>query len=204
MPTSPSKNKKLKIRSSNTTKHDTAKSAHAAESERGISSWLSWQAPDRIWEPKSRMWYLWSALVVLLVILFAVLSQYPSYPMLVIAMLMFLGLWFIQGNIAPRIVEHRLTNKGIYSREVLYHWVDLSGFWMARKNDHLVLYIDFIPQLNLPRQMFLVPAEIGQEVFDLIVTRVKYSNEREAQYNFISKLIYGEYLPISAFIADLD
>ncbi len=204
MPTTKSKSTKLKIRSSTKTVADKKTKSESVESERGISTLFSWSAPDRIWQPKSRMWYLTSALVVMLVILFAVISQYPSYQILVVAMLLFLVLWFVQGSVPPQISEHRITSKGLFTREVFYHWNEIAAFWIANKSGQLLLHVDFIKELNLPRQTFLISHDDTQEIFDLMVTKVKYASDKEAQYNFLAKMIYGEYFPIAKFIADLD
>jgi hypothetical protein len=202
MPTT-KKTPKLKIRSSTNTTQ-TKKHEVMETDERGIKSLFTWEAPERIWEPKGRMWYLVSALIVMLVILFAVVSQYPSYPVLVLAMLLFLVMWFVQGSISPQVIVHRITNKGLFSREILYHWEDMSHFWIADKKGQFLMHLDFRQALNLPRQTFLIRRENAQEIFDLMVAKIKYADVNEAQYNIIARTIYGEYLPISKFIPDLD
>lgn len=181
-----------------------SREAENSNSRRTLETLFSWRAPSRIWRPKTKVWYLSSAALVLAVMLFVVLSKYPSYPWLILMMIAFLALWFIHGTIPPIETEHRITNKGFYTYSILYTWDDIARFWLAKKENQHILYLDFPRHLREPRITILIDKEDLQEIFELMISHLKYSTPAEAEYNFVSRIIYGEYLPISQFLPDLD
>lgn len=175
-----------------------------APGKRSIETLFSWSAPSRIWKPKDKTWYLSSAAIILAVILFIVLSKYPAYPWLIICLIAFMILWFIQGSLAPDLLRHKITNKGIFTLETLYRWEDISHFWIARKDAQSLVYIDFWPQLRQPRLTLLIDQQYEDEIFDILISQTKYGTPAEAQYNVAAKWLYGTYQPISQYLPDLD
>lgn len=172
--------------------------------KKNIDILFKWVAPSRIWYPKTKVWYLSSAATVLAIILFVVLSRYPSYPWLILMLAAFLLLWFLHGSIPPDMIENRITNKGIYTFGVLYPWEEVQYFWFAEKSYHGILYLDFYRELGRPRITLLVDPNDEDNIFDLLIDQVKYANPNEAQYNFVAKMIYGKYQTISNYLPDLD
>jgi hypothetical protein len=167
----------------------------------GVKVLLSWTAPERLWQPKDRQWYLISAICILLPVFIAV--RMGAWIM-IIALIAFTMLWFIQGYLQPWDVEHKVTTKGIFTHNTLYAWDQIGQFWLARKQGQLLLHIDFPKESNRVRLTLLVPNELEQTLFNELIDHVKYADEAAAGHNFISRPVYGQYLPISNFIADLD
>lgn len=169
--------------------------------KQAVNVLLKWTAPDRIWQPRSKQWYLLSALAILLVI-FVFVRQ--GWYIAILAMIAFMMLWFLQAYREPLEVEHRITNKGIFTANVLFHWENITYFWMATVNDQLLLYLDFSKESNQPRITMLVPPELEYEIFNILIDYVKYGEPTQVEYTFFSSFIYGEYIPISRYIPDLD
>lgn len=172
--------------------------------KRNVDILFKWAAPSRVWYPKTRTWYLTSAIVVLAIILFVVLSRYPSYPWLILMLTAFLLLWFLYGSTPPDTLENKITNKGIFTYGVLYPWEEIQHFWFAEKGPNGLLYIDFPRHMGRPRITLLVHSNDEDDIFDILIGQLKYASPNEAQYNFFAKMIYGTYQPISKYLPDLD
>lgn len=172
--------------------------------KRNFNVQYSWESPERIWKPKSKTWYLTSAVVILSAILFAILSRYPSYPWLVLTLIAFMIMWFVQGTLPPEILQTKITNKGVFTFSTLYRWEDIAFFWIARKEDQYILHLDFHPKLRQPRVSVLINDKDAINVFDHLINHTKYATIQEAQYNIFAKWLYGEYQPISNYVVDLD
>jgi len=84
---------------------------------------FSWRSPERIWEPKTRVWYLaYAAFFLLLILIFAKLG----YIIIILGILAFMFLWFVQGTIAPLILEHQITSKGVITNSTLVQWEEMT------------------------------------------------------------------------------
>lgn len=168
---------------------------------KGMTVLLSWEAAERIWKPKTRVWYLSYALLILTLIFIAARM---GYYIVIVALAAFMLLWFVQGTIAPWILKHKLTSKGVYTNGYLINWEELQHFWFAQKGDQLLLYLDFKKSKGEPRATLLVPEGLDYEIFSICSEYLPYGNINDVEYNIFSKLIYGTYLPLSKYITDLD
>lgn len=193
----------LKIRSTTPRKISEVKAITSGKMSvrKGIDVLLSWEAAERIWQPKSRVWYLTYAIIILFFIFVAV--RLENYSML-IALVAFMMLWFMQGAMQPWIVKHMITDKGIYTQGTLFPWKEMRCFWFARKGDQVMMYIDFTKESRQPRFTLLVNEGLDEEIFEIMIQHIPYGTETEIEYNVFAKMIYGEYLLISKYIRDLD
>jgi hypothetical protein len=173
----------------------------ALKSTAPIKLLYSWTSPERIWKPKTQVWYLVSALVIMLLILLAVKLGYYIF---VIALLAFLLLWFVQGTMAPWEVKHQITNEGIFTYDTFHRWSDFAYFWFAEKDGWKLLQLDLQKELNHPRITLLVNVGEDDEIFNMLVPKVKYGEMHEVGYNIFAHLVYGEYIPLTAYVPDLD
>lgn len=184
--------------------HSSTPKAGPQDTGYGVQTQFSWTAPERIWFPKDKAWYLSYAAVTLLIILFLILSRYPAYPFLILVLIAFLGLWFAQAAIPPHIQQHRILSKGVYTYDGLYTWQEIGRFWIANKKGQMLLHLDFPPALRQPRITLLISAQDTQRIFNLLIEHVNYGSSLDIEYNVFTKMLYGEYQPISKFISDLD
>jgi hypothetical protein len=167
----------------------------------GTEVLLSWEAAERIWRPKTRLWYLSYAAIILFLML---VSARLGYYIVIVALVAFMLLWFVQGTIAPWIIKHKITNRGLFSQGFLVRWEEMACFWFATKEGQTLLYIDFPKTAKEPRMTILVPAGLEYEIFHLLHQQIPYGEESQVEYNFLSRMIYGTYQPLSRFIPDLD
>jgi len=166
-----------------------------------LENLYSWRSPERIWEPKTRVWYLaYAAFFLLLILIFAKLG----YIIIILGILAFMFLWFVQGTIAPLILEHQITSKGVITNSTLVQWEEMTQFWFAKKGKWLYLHMDFPQDAKKPRLTLLLTKEEAEIVFPLLFERLKYATDDSAGYNILARSIYGVYIPVSVFLPDLD
>lgn len=169
--------------------------------ELGIKVLYTWQAPERMWYPKSQLWYLsYGALFLILILIAAKMG----YFIVIVGLIALLLLWFIQGTIAPLVLEHHITTKGFFTSNTLFRWEDIEYFWFAHKQDALVLHLDFKIQTNIGRITLITIPQDEDKLFRLLSERIEYGLPHQIGYNFISRILYGEYIPIVTYIEDLD
>lgn len=162
---------------------------------------FEWQAPERIWEPKNKVWYLTSTAVILALIL---ISAKLGYFILIVGLIAVLMLWFVQGTLAPWILQHKITSKGIYTSSRMLPWEQIEYFWFTKKWDRLLLHLLPVPDSEFTRLTLLVNDHDEFEIFSLLHAELKYGDQEQIGHNFIGQFIDGEYLPISLFLPDLD
>lgn len=162
---------------------------------------FSWSAAERMWKPKNKVWYLTSALVILIAIMVAAKLE---YYIMIVALVAFLLLWFVQGTLEPWIITHSILTEGVFSHEELYEWKVIRHFWFGRKKDQIMLYIDFTDEAKEPRLTLLVNPGDDIKLFKILLPKSTYASADAAEYNILSRMLYGEYLPISHYLNDLD
>lgn len=161
-----------------------------------------WNSPEREWEPKDRVWYLKYAA---LFSVFILLSARLGFFIMILALIALMFLIFVQASIPPFISEHKLTSEGIITHGILIKWEQLKHFWYGRKRSgQWILYLDYKPAERQPRISLLINEEEAQEIFNVLIQKLKYANKLEADYNFIALFLYGEYIPVSNYLEDLD
>lgn len=101
-------------------------------------------------------------------------------------------------------MEHKLTNKGIFAYGILYPWEEIAFFWFTQKENNYLLYVQFPKYIREPKMQIIIDKQEMQTVFDLLIRHIKYAGPAEAEVNFLSQFLQGDYLPISRFIPDLD
>src|SRR5690606_31691562 len=103
-----------------------------------------WEAPERSWTPKTRSWYVtYSLFFALIVLIAAILREY----ILILAVIAFAFLWFVQGSIPPQIATYTITSIGIKAFEKLFRFRNIKHFWFSEKND-LFLNLEIVEDDN--------------------------------------------------------
>lgn len=162
-----------------------------------------WSAYERFWAAKPREWFVgYSAVFVFFISLSALLGQY----LLVLAIISFSFLWFIQATIEPSITRHQVTNLGIKSLEQFFRWSDIRHFWFSKKQGifmlHLETIVDMASSSNLSNRITLVlnSEDSMFELFEVLNTFCDYGDKVEVSYNFLMNLIHGEHISIDTFL----
>lgn len=163
---------------------------------------FSWKSQERYWKEKDRGWYvIYSFFFTVLIALLALIGEW----ILIMAILGFAFLWFVQASVEPPIVEHIISSVGIKTFNKLYKWEDIKCFWFSVKQDSISLNLDLIneerPDALFKRRLSLIiNPEDKEKVFNILFNYVEYGAEDEVGVNVLSQLIYGQYISLEDFM----
>ncbi len=162
----------------------------------------SWISPERYWFEKDRSWYvIYSFFFVLLIAFLTLLGEY----ILVLAVIAFVFLWFVQAAMPPQKVEHLITTIGIKTFGKLYKWKDIKNFWFSEKNGIVMLNIDVIdpenPKATFKKRLTLLTNEDeDKEIFTNLIKFIDYGDKEEIGYNLFTQIIYGKHYDITHYL----
>jgi len=172
------------------------------ETKNPIQYIYSWKSQERYWKEKDRSWYvIYSFFFTVLIAVLALIGEW----ILILAILGFAFLWFIQASVEPPIVEHVITSVGIKTFNKLYRWQDIKFFWLSSKKEMLVLNLDLINEDNpdslYRRRLCLIIDEKDKEkIFNILYQFLEYGNEDDVGVNVFTSFIYGNYIRIEEFM----
>lgn len=110
-----------------------------------VRTLLSWSAPGRPFQKRSKEYYMTSLLIMLFVeIILFLFSQYLL--MVVVISLVFVS--FALASVPPRDFHYRISTEGITVEDHFYLWQELYDFYFKKRGDSQVLHIRthaFIP-----------------------------------------------------------
>ncbi len=176
------------------------------ENKNPIKYLYSWKSQERYWKEKDKSWYVvYSFFFTVIIALLALIGEW----VLIIAILGFAFLWFVQASVEPPTVEHVISSVGIKTFNKLYKWQEIKFFWLSAKKDELILNLDLINEDN-PDALFkrrlclLINAEDKQKMFELLYDYLDYGSGEEVGANLITQLVYGKYIDIETFMTNED
>ncbi|OGH05138.1 MAG: hypothetical protein A2W22_05695 [Candidatus Levybacteria bacterium RBG_16_35_11] len=116
-----------------------------------VKTILSWTAPGRPFQKKSKQYYATSLLIMLLVeIILFLFSQYLL--MVVVLSLVFLA--FVLASVPPRDFHYRISSEGITVEDHFFLWQELYDFYFKKREGADVVHVRthaFIPgELTIP------------------------------------------------------
>lgn len=162
----------------------------------------SWKSPERFWREKDRSWYVvYSFFFTILIALLALIGEW----VLIIAILGFAFLWFVQASVEPPIVEHIISSVGIKTFNKLYKWQEIKSFWFSTKKDAIVLNLDLNNE-DKPDSLFrrrlslIIDNQDKNHIFDILYSYIEYGDEEDVGVNFLTQTIYGKYVNIEEFM----
>jgi hypothetical protein len=171
-----------------------------------IKKLFEWEAPERAWKFRDRSWYISYGFFFLVIIaLAALLEEY----FLIVALIAFIFLWFIQATIPPEIVKHELTSMGIKTYGNLFKWKSIQYFWFSRKDSFTLLHLDIIDKAftsgdRVHRLTLLINEEDLDRIFEVLSRYIDYGSKEETSYNLFARLLHGPYIDISNFISEVE
>jgi hypothetical protein len=157
-----------------------------------------WTVPARAFKKRDNRWFVSVAFVILVfILLFAFLQD--ILPIFVLVALMFLV--YLLGTVEPDDVEHQITNKGFYTMDKHYKWIDLKDFVFAKQGDWIKLYVN--TKLSFPARLIMLVKE-GEDklIFEKLKTNIPYWEEDNQSW--ISKITDGQYLPLKEYLPKED
>lgn len=164
---------------------------------------FTWQSRERYWTPKDRSWYvMYASFFVLLIAFAAILQEF----ILIIAIVAFVFLWFIQASIPPGILVHSVTKIGIKTFGKLFKWKQIRHFWFSEKHGvkylHLELSEDLYEALPYKRLTMLCENDEDYQLFDLLIGEVDYGDKDEIGYSFLTAITNGKHIDLKEYMPD--
>lgn len=110
-------------------KQKQTKTNKAPENEKVV---IQWDAPEYIQQEKNRKWYLIAGGIVLVVAVFAALTDNIT---LALAVVVFAGVYYyMQTQHPPRNIKIRIAEMGIYVGDMYFPYQSIKAFWII--NEH--------------------------------------------------------------------
>lgn len=172
------------------------------ENKNPIRYLYSWKSQERYWKEKGRSWYvIYSFFFTVIIALLALIGEW----VLIIAILGFAFLWFVQASVEPPIVEHVVSSVGIKTFNKLYKWQEIKCFWFSTKKEETILNLDLLNEekpdsLFRRRLCLLINREDEKKLFELMYDYLDYGDPEEVGVNLLTQLIYGSYVDIENFM----
>lgn len=107
--------------------HRFRNSAKTAKSKFG-KTLVSWRAPEYVHHEKSLLWFIFAALVVVLLVWYGLATDGWTFS---VAVLVFAGTYYLMYRGKPRIVEVAVSNMGIKIGGHVFHFGNLKNFWIV-------------------------------------------------------------------------
>ncbi|KXK27005.1 MAG: hypothetical protein TR69_WS6001001031 [candidate division WS6 bacterium OLB20] len=174
------------------------------EESKTLETVYTWKAPERLFSPKSREWYVsLSGFAVVAIALSALTNNFG----LVIAIIAIVFLIYALNTTPPKIVTHEITNKGLKLDGSLYLWRMINSFWVVKREGKFLMHMDIMEseREDIPKRFILLQGEGDIDyIVSYIVQYVDYLTSREASNGFLSRLIIGEYQPLLPFLEGRD
>lgn len=151
---------------------------------------FEWSAPDRYQIDFSNKKFL---IIVALSLLFSLLLVILGHYFLMAAIMSLLFLLYVVGTTKPVTVKHKITARGIDTREKLYEWYMLESFFFSKKDDRYLLIVN--TRLNYPKVLILLLGEKDKDaLFVLLQEQLLYQDIRK--WRWLDRVSYGEYIPL--------
>jgi hypothetical protein len=161
-----------------------------------IQTLYKWRAPERIFAPKNRSWYVSVAFVVIIIVAYSALTA--NY-LLILALIVLLILLYALNTFPPKVIEHEITNKGIKTFDKIFTWNKIENFWVSRRSNQYLLNIDLLDG-SVKRMILLVGDGDANKIVQELVKRVDYINPGGTRQDFLSKLTEGRHVPLTEFL----
>lgn len=170
--------------------------------ESDFATLFTWRSPERHWVKRERAWFVSYSLFFVIVIAIAVLlGEY----VLIVAIVAFAFLWFVQASVPPETIEHRITNTGINTFGQLFKWKNINHFWFSKKHNLKYLNLEVVEDDSpnyIKRFSLIVNGEDDVQIFKKLITKIDYGDKIEIAYNPLTFLLYGKHLTISNYLPD--
>lgn len=170
--------------------------------ENPFAKLYSWESPERVWKQKTRAWYISYSLFFLVIIAFlALIGEF----ILIIAIIAFVFLWFIQGAVPPHMVETTITTLGIRTFNKLFRWRNVKNFWFSKKDDNKFLNLEISEDDNprfTKRVSLVVNGNDDRDIFEILVQYSDYAEKDELGFNPLMKILHGSYIEVSHYLPE--
>lgn len=169
------------------------------EEKKPLYVYYQWTAPERIYTPRDRRWYIIISSIAMFVIVMALLTNNFGLVFAVIALIL---LVYALHSVPPVEVTHELTNKGLSTFSRLIRWKEIDSFWVSKRSNHTLINFA-INENNVDGGEKLIIL-LGNGDLDKIVQYmsqfIDYLPSDSARNGILSSITEGEIVPLSDFL----
>jgi hypothetical protein len=169
------------------------------EEKKPLESIYKWTAPERVFEPKERSWYVIVAFIAMIIIVY---SAFTQNFLLIFVMICLILLTYSLNTIPPKDATHEITNRGLHVYGDLITWEKIKAFWITKRKDKLLFNFEIQdkPTLNPRKLIILVGQGDVTKITSYIIQFVDYFTASEAGINFFTKYLEGEHQSLIKFL----
>jgi hypothetical protein len=164
------------------------------EDKAPLRTLYEWKAPERVFAPKGRAWYVIVATAAMLSIVLAALTNNIVLIFLIIALVLVVYALY---TVPPRITTHRITNKGLNSFDNLYFWKNIIYFWVTQRGDEYQFNVEFkekAADLYYHKMILLKGDGNLKTIANYFIQHVDYLNTGAG--SFITTFVEGKFIPL--------
>ena len=134
--------------------------------QKPVKSLFRWQSFSRPFTKRSAKWFVYTILIVAIIILVLLFVRefFIIAPVLALAFVA-----YILATVPPELIENEITTQGINTANHSYIWDELDDFWITEKNNFTILYIDTL--LQWPRRLILLMNDHDKEKIRQVLAR---------------------------------
>lgn len=104
----------------------TTETPSATDTQSAEQGLYTWQAHERTWLMKGKSWYVYAAVIVVLLLVYAVLTQ--AWLMAVLISLLS-GIVYLYSQEKAPVIDVVVSDRGIYLGEEFYPYTLIKSFW---------------------------------------------------------------------------
>lgn len=163
---------------------------------------IKWEADERVFEPKSKDWYIKLSAVAVFIVVISALTGNFGLIFAVIALILFV---YALNTMPPKKVTHEITNKGIKSQGLLIPWRNIVGFWITIRGTFTLINIEYFEGFadRAAKRMILLQGNLDiKEMVRYMIQHTDYFTSKEVPNNFISRWAEGTYQPLLNYLED--
>lgn len=162
--------------------------------------YYQWIAPSRVVVKRDRQWYWTAALVIAIIVVFAVLVN--QLICVAVALSFFFAI-YVNSSVPAADVVYKLTKQGLEIGEgesiEIYAWGQLLEYSYYFKNNTEALYIDTI--LAVPQRIQVLFSQEDRKNINLVLENNLPYKPAPKKQGFFSRWTEGTYIPKEDFLA---
>lgn len=128
--------------------------------------YLTWQAPSRPFQPKSRGAF---TTVFTIAALLSLIFVFVGQAVLVAVVFAVVFLWYVLATVPPQDITLKISNYGLRVENELYFWDEMGRYWFEPQRDQVVVKIETI---RFPYRLVLVTGDIEDDLLDAILNEM--------------------------------
>ena len=161
-----------------------------------IETVFTWKAPERFFEKKETRWFVIVSAIALFVIVMAAMT---NNFVLIFAIICLVLVIYSLYTIPPKIIEHQITNKGIYTLNTLYPWSNMAYFWISQRGGQFIINVQYrkrATDFNYQRMFLLIPQKDYKAVALYMSDYTDYLGPEEISRGILSTFAEGKYISL--------